>query len=487
MVVRSVLLTAALFVAAVAAGSNAPVQLPGGFKTQLRNLGIPRSSVSVLVYDLAADKQIWSLNPAIPRNPASAMKTLTTFAALHQLGPGYRWANRAYVMGRPDAEHGVDDLYLLGGGNPFWVAGEFRDFVAAIHSLGVHKIRGDLVLDQSQYAPMADDRSVFDGKRYRVYNVLPHPFTMNFNSVRLQLVPNAAKHSLAVVIDPPVSNIQIDNRIELQRKSCRRGNIALKMAVRENADASARVTLSGRFPERCPSFELTRSVLSDEAQLFGAFSQSWRDLGAEFDGFWRDGAVPEEAILLYEQNSRPLGDLIRSANKFSNNVMTRQIFLTLGAEAFGAPATLEKSRAALLQALADNDLVFDELVVDNGAGLSRDARISAASLMALLQSAWRHRYAMDFFASMPVPGVDGTLASRFERGPFVGQAYIKTGTLDHVSAVAGLVNSPDGGRYLLVMMINHPNVHKGAGRSLQKALLRHLMEGPGRNCCQASN
>lgn len=479
-------LASALLAGVALASAATPPDLATTFERRLAQLDVPTGSVSALVRHLDTGTTLWSLNPATPRNPASVMKIVTAFAALDRLGPGHRWMHRAYAVTAPDGDGRIDDLYLYGEGNPFWVAGEFDEFVSDLHRVGVRDIAGDLVLDRSYYAQWDGDRSAFDGKGYRVYNVLPHPLAMNFNSLRLVLVPNAARRSLAVEVAPPVSNLIVDNRIDLQRKPCSKRHMALKMRVDDHADEATKVTLEGRFPSRCQSFELTRSLLSHEAQLLGAFTARWTQLGAHFDGGWRGGTVPDDAVLLHEQPSRPLGDLLRFTNKFSNNVMARQIFLTLGAQAYGPPATLDTARAALRQTLADNGLRFDELVIDNGAGLSREARISAASLMALLEHAWRHRYAMDFFSSLPVPGVDGTLESRFEKGVFVGRAYVKTGTLDDVSAMAGLVTRPDGERFLVALLINHRNVHRGAGRSLQKALLRELIENGG-GCCHASD
>jgi D-alanyl-D-alanine carboxypeptidase/D-alanyl-D-alanine-endopeptidase (penicillin-binding protein 4) len=469
-------LLAALLLTCVARGQTVADPLQNELLESMRTLGVPTASVSILIRELDTGNTIVSLNPDVPRNPASVMKAVTTFAALDRLGPGYRWRTEALSRKKPDAAGRIQDLYFRGQGNPYWVAEDFEAFVRAIYARGVRHIDGDLVLDRSYYASLGGDRAAFDGKPYRVYNVLPDPLTMNFGSLSMLLVPNVAAHRLDVQVAPPVTTLEVDNRIKLQRKSCTRRNIRLRMNVQSYESGPTKAVLSGEFPNRCREFELVRVVLDEVNQVVGAFEARWQDLGGEWSGGMREEVAPADAIVLYEQPSRPLGDVIRSVNKFSNNVMARQIFLTLGAEDSGEPATLANSRAALLQTLRAHAISSDGFFIDNGSGLSRDARLTATTLVELMSAAWQHRYGTDFFSALPVPGVDGTLEARFDKGSYVGQAHIKTGTLDHVTAMSGLVQARGGQRYLVAFMVNHHNVHKGSGLSLQKKLLRLLVE-----------
>lgn len=443
--------------------------------TALDAAGIPRASVSLVVRPLNAAQPLVAMNAYAPRNPASVMKIVTTFAALDQLGPGYRWRTEAFVDRRPDQLGRVKQLYIRGTGNPFWVTDEFHAFLRAIYARGVREVSGDLVLDRSYYDVLGGDPAAFDDEPFRVYNALPDPLTLNFNSVSLLLVPNVDGHRLDVQIDPPTTTLAIQNDVRLKRRSCEGRNVQVKVDVFRDDNGFANVGLSGEFPNRCRAYEIVRALLTPEEQLIGAFEARWDELGGTWTGGARNEPVPESAIRIFEQPSRTLGDVIRSLNKFSNNVMTRQLFLTLGAEANEAPATLDKSRDAVREALERNGIGTQALVIDNGAGLSRDSRVNAALLIQLLDAAWRHQYAPEFFASMPVPGVDGTLASRFKTGDFVGQAHIKTGTIDHVTALAGMVQRKDGERVLVAFLINHKDTHLGNGRSLQKILLRQVL------------
>ncbi|MEM6638850.1 MAG: D-alanyl-D-alanine carboxypeptidase/D-alanyl-D-alanine-endopeptidase [Pseudomonadota bacterium] len=445
------------------------------FMSALGRAGIPRASTSLLVTRADSGDVVAALSADVPRNPASVMKMVTTFVALDTLGPGYRWRTEAFSTDRPDAKGHIGDLYLRGNGNPFWVTDEFNAFVRNIAARGVAHIDGDLVLDRSYYFVAPGDPGAFDGEPFRVYNALPTPLTLNFNAITLSLVPNVAAHRLDVRMDPPVTTLEIDNQIALNRRPCEARHLQLRLDMDNDRAGLPQAVLSGRYPNRCRYYELTRALLTPTAQLVGAFDARWTRDDRSWKGNYREGVVPDDAIAIYEQRSRTLAEVARSMNKFSNNVMARQIFLTLGAEATAAPATLEKARAAVLDVLARHRVDTDGLIIDNGSGLSREARISAHTLMGLLQAAQRHRYAPEFFAAMPVPGVDGTLAVRFPEPRFEGEAHVKTGTLDDVIGLAGHVRGANGQAYLIVLLINHKGIHLGTGRSLQKVLLRAIV------------
>ncbi|MEO1576393.1 MAG: D-alanyl-D-alanine carboxypeptidase/D-alanyl-D-alanine-endopeptidase, partial [Pseudomonadota bacterium] len=421
--------------------------LAGRLLGALDSAKVPREAASLVVKRLGDAEPLVALNAQTPRNPASVTKMLTTFAALDTLGPGYRWRTEAFTNARPDDLGRVETLYVRGNGNPFWVTDEFNAFVRGLHSRGVQQITGELILDRSYYDLPPGDPGAFDDEPHRVYNVLPTPLTLNFNSLALLLVPNVAAHRLDVQVDPPVTTLGLDVDVLLKRRACERRNLDLSLNVNVDDTGYTRASLTGEFPNRCRAYEIVRALLDPTDQLVGAFESSFDALGGDWSGGYRDGVVPENAVAIFEQPSRTLGEIARSMNKFSNNVMARQIFLTLGAEAGEAPATLLKARAALHASLQNNGVSTTDLHVDNGAGLSRDTRVTARTLVELLEAAWAHRYGPEFFSAMPVPGVDGTLAVRFPEENLAGQAHVKTGTLDHVIGLAGLVQAGDGTRY----------------------------------------
>ncbi|MDR6213943.1 PBP4 family serine-type D-alanyl-D-alanine carboxypeptidase [Paracidovorax wautersii] len=180
----------------------------------------------------------------------------------------------------------------------------------------------------------------------------------------------------------------------------------------------------------------------------------WRELGGKLTGSVRDGKVPAGLAPAFSTTSPSLAEVVRDINKYSNNVMTQQVFLTLALQKTGV-GSFEGARDVLGQWWRQRFGPAEPPVADNGAGLSRGARISAQSLARMLQVAWVSPLMPELAASLPIAGVDGTL--RRTQGRATGSAHLKTGTLRDVSAMAGYVHAASGRRYVFVAIANHPN------------------------------
>ena len=171
----------------------------------------------------------------------------------------------------------------------------------------------------------------------------------------------------------------------------------------------------------------------------------------------REGLVTPSARLLYVHESEPLAEIVRDINKFSNNVMARQLYLTLAAELGGAPGESQAAARAIEQWLLFKGIQAEELRLENGSGLSRHERASAVTLMALLQAAWKSAVMPEFIASLPVVSADGTMRRRLHFQGVSGNAHIKTGLLSDTRSIAGYVLDRSGRRHAVVMIANHPN------------------------------
>jgi len=233
--------------------------------------------------------------------------------------------------------------------------------------------------------------------------------------------------------------------------------------------APGQLTLSGNFPRGCGEKIWHLAGLPNEVLLQGVFARLWRELGGEFTGKARAGNTPETAVTLAASESPTLGELVRDINKFSNNVMARQLFIKLGA---GDTAQAE---LAVRGWLASKGLDFPELVLDNGAGLSRSARISAGSLARLLAAGWASPLMPEYLASLPIAAIDGTVRKKFRDNGVAGQAHLKTGSLEGVRGIAGYLSDRAARRHLVVFMVNHPNAAQA--QPAFDALLEWLWQG----------
>lgn len=464
---------AAATIVTAALGARA-AELPPEVALVLSGHGIAPDDVSIVVQAIDAPEPTLSHLAAVPRSPASVMKILTTWSALEYLGPAYTWPTELYFLGDFDGEKLDGDLALKGYGDPYLVVEEVWKLLRALRRTGLREIEGDLVLDDSHFAIDEPDPGAFDGQPYRTYNVLPNALLMNFKAVQFEFAPDVRHGRVRVTTEPTLANLAIDNNLELVDGPCRgyQAGIAFNHA---NAQSLARVVLDGQFSRRCNIYGLGRTVLQHDTFAFGLFESLWRDVGGSFSGKLRKAAIPAETAPTLVWQSKPLGEVVRSINKNSNNVMTRQLLYTLGAEAAGAPGTRENGIAAVRELLTARGLDIESLVLQNGAGLSRDERASMQLFVDLLRTAYHSSYAPEFMASLSLGGLDGTTRGRFDAAPVAGVMHLKTGRLDHVSAVAGYVRAASGRTYVVAVVMNHEDAHRGPGQELEEAVLRFAL------------
>ncbi len=446
-------------------------QLPPAVQQILDGHELGQQGLSIVVQGVEDEQPLLSLNAAVARSPASIIKLLTTFAALDLLGPAYTWQTRAYLNGSLEDGRLQGNLYLQGGGDPYLSTERFWTFLRQLRAKGLRNIDGDLVIDNSYFDVADEDPAAFDGQPFRTYNVAPDALLVNLKAVEFRVYRPTAGARPEVVTNPLIANLKIDNRIRTVNGPCNGFQRGVAIDLPAGLEG-ATVQLSGRFPSACTEYSLWRTVMTPPEFAYGVFDSLWTELGGNLSGKVKTGPVPEGAELFARSESVPLAEVVRNVNKFSNNVMTRQLMLTIGAEQEGTPGTRDKGRAAISAWLQDQGLDATGLFLDNGSGLSRQTRISADSMAQMLIAAWHHPYMPEFISSMPLSGMDGTLRNRFRNTSLAGRMHAKTGRLDHVYSLAGYVQANSGKRYVVVVMQNDNDVHRGPGRELQDALLR---------------
>jgi len=454
--------------AGLAFAADTGSRLPPPVAAALANAGIPDSSVGIFVQDVQTAQAVVAVGEDRALNPASTIKLLTTFAALDQLGPAYQWATEIYADGALTGDVLNGNLVLKGYGDPRLTLENFWLMLRNLRARGVREIRGDLVLDRSYFAREDADPAEFDNEPTRPYNTPPDALLVNFKALRLQFLPDAERQVLKIIAEPALPQVQILNNITLDNERCDDWVGRLKLtAVGDRA--GARLLFSGNYSAACGEKERNYSVLGHPQYVHGLFTLLWRELGGSFSGGVRDGTAPPGVRLLLSQQTQSLAEIARDINKYSNNVMARQLFLTLGAIALGPPASNEKSARAIRQWLASRSLLIPELALENGSGLSRIERISAKSLAQLLLVAQRSSVMPEFAASLPLVAVDGTMKKRLAGADVAGQAHIKTGSLTGVRAIAGYVLDAKGRTMVVVCIINHAKAQSAP--AVQDALL----------------
>lgn len=454
----------------VAGATGEADTLPAPVRAALNLREVPAESVSIHVTDVETGEVVVDWLSDEPRNPASTLKLMTTLAALDILGPAYRWQTKVYALG-PIVDGRLDgDLLLQGTGDPFLVTERVWQLARELRRTGLETIDGDLLVDDSYFEVGPYDPGAFDQQPLRAYNVAPNALLMNFKVVRYWFTPETGTESVRIELDPPLANVDIDNRLRLGNGPCRGYQRGIAIHANESVD---RMTFSGRFPRGCRRYAMDRTALDHDAYAYGLFSAMWRANGGRLSGDFERRPAPADAEPILSFPSLPLVEAIARVNKYSNNVMARQLLFTLSAEVLGAPGTEAGGRQVIENWLLDKGLDLDSLAMANGAGLSREARVSAHDMTTLLAWAWRQPFMPEYLASMALSGLDGTLRRRLG-GSLEGRAHLKTGSLDHVAAIAGFLQAKSGRRYALAILHNYEDIHRGYGEEVQEALIRWL-------------
>lgn len=444
-------------------------RLPASVAKALQANKIESNALSVVLLPLNASAAPTFINADISINPASTMKLVTTYAALELLGPNHQWKTEFYADG--PIENGTlnGNLYLKGGGDPKLNMEKLWLLLRDLRANGVETVTGDLVLDRSHF--LQPDLPEFDddgNDQNKPFLVSPDSLLVNLKALRFIARNNDGK--VNVLVEPPIATVRIDNRIEALPKAKCPGWPDIRYNPIEEADG-VRVVVTGKLPAGC-SGQTYLSLLDHQRYAAGAVRAIWQELGGSILGQDRVATVPDSARMIARAWSPDLVEIIRDINKYSNNTMAKQLFLSLGAE-FRNEADPDDAMAAqrvIRQWLAKKGLISPHLVIENGSGLSRDERISAREMASLLQAAWKSPFAAEFISSMPVAALDGTMRKRLHNTGVAGKAHIKTGTLNNVRAIAGYSRDSDGNTWAVVAILNHPRPW-GASSVLDQVLV----------------
>ncbi|WP_382232664.1 D-alanyl-D-alanine carboxypeptidase/D-alanyl-D-alanine-endopeptidase [Herminiimonas aquatilis] len=444
--------------------------LPSTVADALKRSGIPQSAVATYVQDVSGPVPRIAINSTQGFNPASTMKLVTSNAALDILGPAFTWKTQVYATGTQNGDVLNGDLVIKGSGDPKLVTEKFWQFLRQIRAAGIREIHGNLILDRSVFEDMSYDASRFDGDPLKPYNAGPDALLLNYKVFAFHFLPDINRRVVNVSVDPPLGAYPIALPV-FSDGPCTDWQARMLPVLERNSTQFA-----GAFPAACGEktwylhpYQMT------SAEYFGlVFRDLWADVGGIFKGAIVDGLVPPNARFVTEWQSPALPEVIRDINKYSNNVMARQLLLTLASDVLKVPANPERGARVIKTWLTGKGIDASQLVIENGSGLSRSERISAESMGRMLVAAFQSPIMPELMSALPLAGYDGTMRKRLLTQTVAGRAHIKTGSLNDVRAVAGYVLAVSGKRYAVVCIINHINAP--GGQAAHDALLQWIYE-----------
>ena len=462
------------FAARLAAGLLTPLaslaahaqSLPPEVDALLARAKVPPSAFAAVVVDAAPvmngkTAPLLSYRAGSAMNPASVMKLVTTYAGLELLGPAFIWRTPVYVDGTIANGVLTGNLIIQGKGDPKLVMERLWLLLRRVQGLGIRSISGDILLDRSAFAASAQNPADFDGEALRPYNVVPDALLVNYKSVMMTFVPNPGAGTASVSFDPPLASVQMQTSVPL---SAGANGAALADCGDYRAQLKAdfadpfRLAFNGSYPPACGEKVWSIAYPDPASYAARAIAGLWQEMGGKLGGRVREGLASPRLKPVFEMESPPLAEVIRDINKYSNNVMAQQLFLTLSQQRPGG-ASNEASREVVRNWWQARFGEQDVPVLDNGSGLSRLGRVTPQGLARLLQTAYVSGAMPELMASLPIMGIDGTLKPGKSRTATLSQgwAHLKSGSLRDSTALAGYVHTPSGRRLVVVAIVNHPN------------------------------
>lgn len=442
----------------------------------------------------------------IARTPASTMKLVPSFIALDTLGADFVWHTRVYHTGIIVGDTLYGDLIIQGSGDPKMTHERLQQLLYKVQTAGIHHINGNIIVDSSVFKNVTKDPAAFDNSPLRPYNASPDGFLVNFSSVGIQSYPLDSTRA-QLTYTPQLANYQLPSMINMRSAAC--GQARYSIAPQWQA---AQLTLNSNLPDSCG--EHAFYIAYPDAKDFAArvIAAKWQTLGNTLSGKVIAQETPYRAnnpankqkksphglaaiamspLPIVSYPSLNLTQQIYDINHFSNNVMTEQVALSIGAYKtdvnkndthqesvnkqgtdtdktinnqaislyqFGQPTATDYPQA--LQSINQwwqTNLTSPPPHLTNGSGLCRDCSISAANLSELLTYAYNQPSFDAYVSSLGIAGVSGTISAHSDRLPksqAIGRAWIKTGTLNNVTSMAGYVKGLSGQDYVVAGLIN---------------------------------
>ncbi len=452
-----------------------------------------------------------SHQPDIARTPASTMKLVPSFIALDTLGADFVWHTRVYHTGLIIENTLYGDLIVQGSGDPKMTHERLSQLLYQVQASGIRHINGDMIVDSAIFHNVTKDPAAFDNAPLRPYNASPDGFLVNFSTIGIKSYP-ADNGTANLTYTPQLANYQMPSRIDVRPAACGQARYSLAPKWQPN-----RLVLNTDLPNSCQEHAFYIAYPDAKEFAARVMAAKWQELGNTLSGSVITqetpydpakktkpaqglAALPMSPLPIVSYASLNLRQQVHDINHFSNNVMAEQVALSIGAYhqenptennanknvnsqtinnqtinnqtmnhkdshhktsslyQFGKPTATDYPAA--LQTINQwwqNHLDTPLPYLTNGSGLCRDCTITAANLSELLTYAYNQPSFDAYVHSLGVAGVSGTITAHSERLPesaAIGRAWIKTGTLNNVTSMAGYVKGLSGQDYVVVGLIN---------------------------------
>ncbi len=421
-------------------------------------------------YSLDRQQVIYSRNSDSLFTPASNMKIFTSAMALKKVGPDYRFHTHLYAVGNIDDTVLKGDLYIKGFGDPSLVTEQMWILVNELKNLPITKIEGNIIADNSYFDAQGRLKSWSSYKGPEAYLAPMGALSFNFNTVTVYVEPGkSVGEKPRVVVDPDVDYFRIRNKAVTTGNKRSRRKLIVNRLERKGHDE---IIVKGRLPKNVARKRFFLNVTDPQMYTASVFKRFLNQAGVHVTGKIKRGLVPNGATLVVDHESPPLGRILRGLNKFSNNFIAEQILRTLAAQFMGEPGTTENGVLLLQEYMRELGFTPDQYRMVDGSGLAKTNLVTPDQVIALLEDAHSDFSIFpEFISALGVMGLDGSVEDRMHHQKEAQKIRVKTGTLNHVSALSGYFQSQDGERFAFSILLNDVRCSNGKATKLEDEIM----------------
>lgn len=461
-VISSVVLVAPASQPEAAAATVRDPALAEKLASVFKDSRVTKGKTSAVVIDAATGSELFARSGSRAAIPASNTKIVTAAAAMHTLGPGYRFKTQVIKRAKITGSTLDGRLYLKGYGDPTARESDYASLARQVRSAGIRTVTGKLVVDASYFDSVRYNPSWRTSYADDYYAAPISALTLAPNDdydsgtviIKYAAGKTGKKAKITTTPAAAASYLDLRNRTTTGKK----GTSTTFSASRPYG--SSTITLRGRVPKgRSGSWLIT----VDRPDLYAAaiFRAELKKAGVTVQGRTLVSSTPSSGrTVLATDYSMPLSSLLVPFMKLSNNMHAEALTKAMGAKRSGAPGTWSTGLAATRAYLTSRKVSMSGVSLSDGSGLTRANTLTPRAFGTLLVSVQSEPWFAAFKASLPVAGnptrmVGGTLRHRMNGTKAANHAWAKTGTLTGVTALRGLIQGRDGRQYVFSMLSSY--------------------------------
>ena len=510
----------ALLFPAFAIGKNKPspaANISRDIETILQEPDATRSFWGIDAVSLDSGRTLVAVNEDKLFTPASNAKLFTTAAIFGLIGPDYRFKTTVETMGTLDKYGRLDgDLVLVGRGDPN-LSGRTLPYsmhterkappIQVLQQLadqlvqhGLKYVDGDVVGDDSYFVWERYGEGWTQDDLAREWGAPVSALTINDNVVFVNIMPADRPGERAFLnITPFPEYYKIDNRVNTTPAGSAPRTVSINREPGSNL-----ITFWGNIPQDDPGFgealaiedpadfsaRLLRELLEERGvTIYGrartrhtelASTQTFSVTSLASGGGDNTRPPNPTPLILASYQSQPVGEDLRVINKVSQNLHAELMLRLLGKEK-GTSGSIAGGLEVLRSFLVNAGIKADQFVFYDGSGLSREDLVTPQAIVELLRYSSQQPWGKAYQDTLPVAGIDGSLAERFRNTPAARVVRAKTGSLTHVYTLAGYATTESGDHIAFAIMTNNNEEQTKKALDRIDRIVERLVEDKGSN------